>query len=477
MNYLPIALFWTLALWGAASRGPVLIYLFFATMPFGAFAAMPTQLTGGLTFTATPLVMLLIVLRTFLNRQGPATLLTMALMPQRLMLLFLFWLVAGITTAFMPRLFEGAAMVVPVRGVLSEAAPLRPTMQNLSQFAYLTISVFSVFAFARLLQSPIMRQHALKAMCLGGAATAVTGLLDYASQFLPLDSLFAPFRTASYALATEVEVLGAKRVVGLMPEASAFGGLCLGFAGALYFYRRAIFDGTIRDICVPAVIVLLTICAWLSTSSGTYVGLFVLALVAALEWLLRANVSLRVHSIYRRGLGGELAVVAGAVTGAALLLIVWPQVLDPLYSLIDRMVLQKSSSDSYAERGMWRSVALSSLLDTYGFGVGLGGTRASSSLVAIFSSSGIVGGTLYCAFMLQNLLRPTAGAPVETQLIVSAFRFSFIPTFVVTLMVGDADFGGMIAFGYGITTALTIANARRAERHVGRAAPLAWQTH
>ena len=466
MNFLPITLFWGLAIWGIASRRPVLMYLFFATMPFGAFAVIPTTLTGGLTFTATPLITLIIIVRVFLDRQGPARVLGLALAPQRLMLLFLFWLVAAVTTAFMPRLFENAVMVVPIRGVLSETAPLRPTAQNLSQFAYLTISVFGVFAFAQILQSATARQHALKAMCLGGAITAATGFLDHASQFLPLAPVLAPFRTASYALATDVEVLGAKRVVDLMPEASAFGGLCLAFMGALYFYRRAIFDEMVRNVWAPVVLGLLAACAWLSTSSGTYVGLFLLAVVAALEWFLRANANGRTYSIYRQGLGSELSVVVTLVVGMAVLLIIWPQVLDPVYSLIDRMVVQKSASDSYAERGMWRSVALASLFETYGFGVGLGGTRASSSMVAIFSGAGIIGGTLYYAFVLQNVLRPTAGAPIETQLIVFAFRFSFIPTFVVTLMVGDADFGGMTAFGFGITTALAIANGRRAEKYL-----------
>lgn len=466
-------LFWGLALWGILSRRPVLIYLFFATMPFGAFAAIPTQLTGGLTFTASPLVTLLIVLRTFLNRQGFAAFPAMAVLPQRLMLLFLFWLTAAITTLFMPRLFENAVMVVPIRGVLSETAPLRPTAQNLSQFAYLTISVLSVFAFAWILQAPAVRQHALKGMCLGGAITAATGFLDHAGQFLPLEPVLAPFRTASYALATDVEVLGAKRVVGLMPEASAFGGLCLAFLGALYFYRRAIVDDAVRNLWAPAVLALLAVCAWLSTSSGTYLGMFLLAVVAALEWFLRANIDARTRSIYRKGLGGELSVVVTLVAGTALLLIVWPQMLDPAYSLIDRMVLQKSSSGSYAERGMWRSVALASLSETYGFGVGLGGTRASSSLVAIFSSTGIIGGALYYAFVLQSLLRPAAGTPVETQLIASAFRFSFIPTFIVTLMVGDADFGGMTAFGFGIVAALAIIDANDT-RHVNRAMPT-WQ--
>lgn len=460
MNAVPIALFWALAVWGMLARKPVLIYLFFATIPVGAFAVIPTTMTGGLTFTPSPIVALLIITRTFLHRDGTSHWLALALLPQNLMLLFLFWITAAITTLYMPRIFENVVMVVPIRGILSQSIPLRPTTQNLSQFTYLTISVFSVFAFAHLLQSPKMRQHALQALCLGGAIAALTGLLDYASQFVPLAPLLAPFRTASYALMTDVEVLGSKRVVGLMPEASAYGACCLGFLSTIYFYRRAIINDLTRRVAAALLLALLALCAWLSTSSGTYVGLGILAIVAALEWLLRANLDASGGSIYRCGLGGELFVVLSFVIGIALLTIIHPQIVDPIYTLIDRMVLQKESSVSFVERGMWRSVAFSSLFGSHGFGVGLGATRASSSLMAIFSSTGIIGGLMFYSFVLQTLLRRAIGGSVEAQLLLSAFRFSFIPTFVVTLMVGDADFGGLQAFGFGITTAVVIAAHR-----------------
>lgn len=460
MNAIPIALFWALALWGLSSRKPVLLYLFFATMPVGAFAVIPTALTGGLTFTATPVVSLLLIGRTFLDRGGPAAFLTLAILPERLMLLTLFWLVALISTLFLPRLFAGAVMVVPMRGIVSAPSPLQPNMQNISQFAYLSISVFSVFAFARLLQPAAMRQHALRAMCLGGFVTVATGLLDYASQFLPITPLLEPFRTASYALLTEIEVLGGKRVVGLMPEASAFGAQCLAFLSALYFYRRAMESSRLRDLLAPAAMGLLALCAWLSTSSGTLVGVGVFVLVTALEWLARINAGERKGAIYRQGLGGEMSVTVLAVAAVALAIILQPQVLDPVYAMVQRMVLEKQSSSSFTERGMWRSTALASLTDSHGFGIGLGSTRSSSSVVGVLSSTGLIGGALFYAFVLQCLLRQVRGAPAEARFILSAFRFSYIPPFVVSLMVGDADFGGMAAFGFGIVSAVVIAERR-----------------
>lgn len=456
MNAIPLVLFWGLAIWAMMSPRPVLLYLFFATIPIGATAVVPTFLTGGLTFTATPIVSLLIIVRTFATRSGPAFFLTSALLPSRLLLLFLFWVVAVVSTIFMPRLFAGEVMVVPIRGLLDETAPLQPTMQNVSQLAYMTISIFTVFAFARTMQSETNRQHALKALCFGGAVVAFTGLVDYASQFIPLDPVLAPFRTATYALVTDVEVLGGKRVVGLMPEASAFGGVCLAFLSALYFFRRALIDDRVRNIYAPIVIAFLALCCWLSTSTGTYIGVAVLVVLAGAEWLLRAHSLGEAGRLYRRGLFGELSVVVTVMIVVALIIILRPTILDPFFQMIDRMVLQKGSSESFEQRGMWRMVALSSVVETYGLGVGMGGTRSSSSFAAIVSGTGILGAVLYHAFVLQSLLRSSAGLTPNDQFILSAFRFSFVPTFLVRLVVGDADFGAITAFGFGIVTAVVI---------------------
>lgn len=455
MTAIPIVLFWTLALHGLFSRKPMLVYLFFATMPVGAFAVIPTALTGGLTFTPTPVIALLLIARTFSDRDGPAAFLALALLPHRLMLLTLFWAAAAVTTLFMPRLFAGKVMVVPIRGIVSAAAPLQPSAQNVSQFAYLSIAILSVFAFARILRSADIRQHALKAMCLGGGIAVLTGLLDFASQFLPITPALEPFRTASYALLTDIEVLGGKRVVGLMPEASSYGGQCLAFLSALYFYRRAIADSRVREIYVPVVLCLLVVCAWLSTSTGAYVGVAVFFLVAALEWFLRINADERSGAVHRRTLGAETTAAVSLFILIGILAIVQPYIFDPVQSMVQRMILEKQESTSFTERGMWRTVATAALSATHGLGVGLGGTRSSSSVIAIFACTGIIGGLLFYGFVLQCLLRQVADRKPEQRILLSAFRFSFLPTFAISLMVGDAIFGGLTAFGLGLATALS----------------------
>lgn len=461
MNAAPIVLFWILAIWAMASRPPFALYLFFAVMPFGACAAIPTNVTGGLTLVAAPIVALIIVAKAFLDREGPASFLTLALLPNRLLCLFAFWIVVTVTTLFMPRLFAGDILVVPVRGILSTPAPLHPSTQNLSQWVYMSISVFTVFALARLLQAFAMRQHALQAICLGAGILIATGLVDFASQYVPLGPVLAPFRTASYALATEVEVLGSKRVVGLMPEASAFGNYCLGFLCALHFYRRAIANQSLRERICPILLGLLLILCWQSKSSATYVGLALFFAMAGLEWLLRANIERNGAPIYKQGLLGELSVVMIVLIAIMLTLLFNPGLLDPILAMIDRMVLQKTSSLSYEERGMWRVIALSSVSESYGFGIGLGSTRSSSSLVAILSASGILGALLFYAFAAQSFFRSPRYATVESRIVMSAFRFSYVPMIAVSLMIADANFEPLTGFGFGIAAALSIALSRQ----------------
>lgn len=466
MIYLPIAIFWLLGMWAVFSRWPVLLFMFFGSVAFGSLAVIPPALTGGLTLTATPMLSLLVIARAFLSPKGPDFFLQAALSMRKLGLLFLFLIVAILSTIFLPRLFEGAVMVVPFRGELGETSPLEPTPQNLSQVLYVTISVLTVFAFARILRSPADRQMALNALVFGAILVVLTGFVDYLSQFLPLSALLDVFRTASYAMATDVEVLGGKRVVGLMPEASAYGGTALGFLSMLVFFRRMIASRRVREIHAPVLIGLLVLLCYLSKSSGTLLGVGLLGAVMVADGVLRAFAKGRSGGLHRRDLVGEISVVLALLGLVGLFAILIPHLLDPVYELIDRMLFEKTQSYSYYERGMWRRVALESVLATGGLGVGLGGTRSSSHLAAIFSGAGVVGGLLYVAFLLQTLMRRSAHMDLEGQLVLSAFRFSFLAPFCVSLLVGGPDFGPTMAFGFGIVTATVISKAPRRERRL-----------
>ena len=466
MEAIPIAVFWSIAVWTLFRKKQALVYLFFAAMPFGSFAAVPTELTGGLTLTPTPIVAILLIARQLGSVRGLTQALDAALKASGLLLLFLFWLVAGIVTMFMPRFFAGAVEIVPVRaGALADTTMLVPTTQNVSQFVYISISVLTVFSFAGLLRAQPMRRHALAALCLGATMTVITGGLDLASQYLPIQPMLELFRTATYHLLTDVEILSSKRVVGLMPEASAFGGLALAFVASLYFFRRAMPPGGLRDRVVPVLMGLLLLLIWLSTSSAAYLGLGLFGAAAAAEWCWRAVAAGR-NPLLQRGLVSEFWLGAAATCALVLIVIAVPRILAPMHEMFDVMVLQKSTTTSFEERGMWTHVSWHALLATHGLGVGLGGTRASNFAVALTSNAGLLGAAFYFLFVLQTLLiRRAPQGDAEGHALLSAVRWSYLPPFFTSLMIGTTpDFGLFNAFLYGIAMAIAHKGPQRASR-------------
>lgn len=456
MEALPIVVFWGLAIWAFFQKKQALIYLFFASMSFGSFAVIPTELTKGLTFTATPIVALLLITKQIAATKGVTNVLNNAFDPRGLLLLFLFWVLAAVTTAFMPRFFENVIQVVPVRlGDSTDTTPLVPTVQNLSQFVYISISVMTVFVFADLLRSPSMQKHAVAALCLGAGVAVFTGLIDFASQYLPLKPALEVFRTASYALLTDVEVLNAKRVVGLMPEASSFGTLTLSFLASVYFFRHAAPPGPMRSYVMPSLVILLMLLVWMSTSSAAFLGLALFGLLIVCDWVWRATFR-RTNPYLRLGLMNDFWIAISILTIALMTLVVIPQLLSPLIELVDETVFKKSGTSSFEERSMWTRVSWQALMGTYGLGVGLGATRASNFLVALISNVGVLGGICYLLFLSTILIvkRVPAANPQRAAWLL-AIRWTYLPPFFISLTIGTtADFGMFNAFLFGFAVAI-----------------------
>ena len=463
MELLPIGLFWCLTFWSLFQRQHILIYLFFGTMPFVSFAAIPPALTGGLTLTPTPIIALVIVAKQMTSISGIKIAIVTALRASELLYLFLFWLIAGIFTIFMPRFFANQVEVLPVRstGLLSTAM-LQPTTQNLSTFIYVSVSVLSVFAFSRLLRPLEMRIHILNALCLGAAITVVTGILDFVSQQLNLQSFLEIFRTASYALLVDDEVMDSKRVVGLMPEASSFGGLALNFLAALYFFKRSMPKGILRDRTVPLLIILLVLFIWLSTSSSAYLGLAMFGFIAIIEWLWRLIKSQKDPSL-NHALWKEFFFFAFAIFLLMVIFLAAPYFFDPFLKMVDLMIFQKSSSTSFEDRNITTQVSWNALLATYGLGVGLGGTRASNFLVSMISNTGVLATSFYLLFVILFLFfLKSKENDMQGKALISACRWSYFPPFFAIITVGTTpDFGLFNAFFYG----LAIAIAHKSSRH------------
>ncbi|WP_242224484.1 hypothetical protein [Shinella zoogloeoides] len=451
MDLIPVIVFWGLLLVGMFSRGPFIFYLLFGSMAFGAFAVIPPEFTQGLSFTPPPIIALAIILIYGGGTKGLSRMLDIALRPSQCLLLFLFWIVAIWVTLFMPRIFAGAVTIIPMKLEGSTSGdPLYPTMQNISQLMYLTISIVTVFACALAFRTASTRQHLLAALCVGGAVIVLTGILDLVGLGPYLDM----FRTAQYGYLTDVEIADVKRIVGLMSEASAYGSTAVAFLSAIYFFRRAIVSPWLRLYGAPCLIVLLSLFSLLSTSSAAYAGLGVFACVAAAEWFWRLLMTDQ-GSQAREGLVAEFWVVVLGLAAIYVLMLTYPAIFDPFLKLIDTIIFKKTASDSFEERSMWTAVSLQALWDTWGLGVGVGATRASNGFVAVFSNSGIAGGLFYYGFMLQTFLRRARpGAAVDAAML-NAVRFYMPPVFITGVLAGtSADFGIMNACIYAMAASI-----------------------
>lgn len=460
VDALVIAAFWIIALAAMAGGLRPILYLFFCAAPFGSLAVVPTALTGGLTFTPLPIVALLLIVRACLLPGVGAFLVHNLLRPRPLALIGLFWLVAVAATVFMPRLFAGIVLVVPVRVIEGSLAPLAPSIQNISQLFYLTISVATVVAAFVVMRREPLRQTVLHAIMAGAILTIVTGVLDLYAAQLGIEGLLESFRTATYNLLVDAETLGARRVVGLMPEASAFGSICVRYLALLVFLRHAFEpQDRSRRLIGPAIVVL-SVFIYLSTSSAAYVGMAVVVAMAIAEWLIRSIAA--TGRFQRRQVGIDLALASICVLTAACVLVLSPRIGTMLWTSLDEIVFSKGETSSFAERGLWTATALQAAFDTFGLGVGVGGTRASNSLVALLSNVGILGAALYIAFVFVCYLQKARPRDEQGRWILAGCRWALLPGLVVGMLIGtSADFGAAVGFMYGMMLAIGASAPRR----------------
>jgi hypothetical protein len=140
----------------------------------------------------------------------------------------------------------------------------------------------------------------------------------------------------------------------------------------------------------------------LSTSSTAYAGFAIVAAVAA--------TSMAISALRGRLSGPDLLILAFvwlALIVVLSLYLIDERLFDPFVRLFEAMVLNKSTSGSAEERLHWNLIGLQAFADTFGLGVGLGSSRASSWAVAVIAQLGIIG-TLLMAVLVAVLLHDMA---------------------------------------------------------------------
>jgi hypothetical protein len=165
------------------------------------------------------------------------------------------------------------------------------------------------------------------------------------------------------------------------------------------------------------------------------------------------------------GQGGALGeLLAGLFVMVVLLflLIVRANLFDPLLSLINEQIFNKSLSSSFQERSFWNTTAWNTIDSTWGLGVGFGSTRASNWFAAIASNTGVVGATCMAIFLIQTFLRRPIWRTAWSAELLIALKMSMLPVFIMAGVVSAGpDFGPWAAVVLGAITGIAAIRPKR----------------
>jgi transposase len=449
-----------LFLLGYFLRAPIMVALF-GSLAFGSLAIATLPAVGGaVVLLYVPLAGLFIA-SVMLQRSfwsDLARVFTLHWTPAVIAILLAY---AVVSAVIFPRLFAGQTTVfVPLQDGAVVETELTPVSGNLNQVGYFCVGILSFFAVSVLL----LRQHNFRsiktAFLTFATLNAILGLVDLFGKAAGAGDLLSPLRTASYAMLVDVQVEGFWRIVGGYPEASTFAAASLIALAFTFSYWRA--TGSRPILVLWSVQLLLLI---MSTSTTAYAGLAVLLLIFGVSWLWRFLTS----GLSRRDMALLVAVGLGSATVLGIFLFGDGR-LDPAAGLIETTLLQKSTSASGSERFYWNHKSWMAFLDTYGLGVGLGSSRASSSFIAILSQLGVAGALLFGLVFIEIARRPVRRPPelADAELIVlcEALRSAGVAIIVGgAISSGGADPG--ILF-YIILAGLLVGRARLSESAVQR---------
>jgi hypothetical protein len=445
MDY-PALIFWALIAWTIVASTRAVLILLISSMPFAGLALLPPEVAGGVSILPQSMFAVVLVLKVLAQQvrtRSPKVFTVLQLRNMGFLVLFLTFAIA--TTVIMPRLFQGQVVIMPMKASLA-ADLLGPSQQNFTQSAYLTLSVISALAVALVADEPGFLETLLAGVLAGGIVCVATGLVDMAAAATGMEGLLKPFRNAGYSFITEAEIAGVRRVIGLTPEASSYGTLCVPFGATLALLRN-LYAGPGVRIIATITAGSLFVMAVLSTSSTAYLELAVFALVYAANWIRRLATP---SSLGKSGLFGEL--ITGLLFATALLTIFVARsdLFDPLGNLITEVILNKPLSSSYYERTHLNVVAWDALGTSWGLGVGLGSTRTSNQIAAIVSSTGIIGAALFGLFLTRLFTRRPDSQSVLYAEILPALKLSLVPVLAgASVVSAGADFGLWVGVGFG----------------------------
>lgn len=420
--------------------GSATIIGLFASLPFGSTAIASLPALGD----SSPLIyttFALLVLATTISRprfiEALYTLFRDQWVPWLVLALLLY--VIG-SAVILPRLFAGQTVaLVPVQGEVVEKL-LAPVSGNISQGGYFVLKALLFYAFATSLDDHRSFDLVRRGFMVYATVHVSLGMADFFGKVSGLGDVLAPIRSANYAMHTFSEVGGFWRIVGGYSEASAFAATSVCCLAFVFTYWRSSGSGYALSL-VFALLALLV----LSTSTTGYLSIAILA-IPLFGSLLRSCLEDHLHR-------SDLAIfgMAFAIMTMLLTLYLWNErLLDPLISMVNSTVFEKSASESWVERGYWNEKSLQAFADTAGLGVGIGSSRSSSLIVSVLSQLGVIGAIMisllivYLFYGIRGIDTSRENAEILT--VARSTRAAAFGSLLTTTLSGGGADPGLIFF-------------------------------
>ena len=358
----------------------------------GGSAAIVLPSLGGSSIPPSHFALLFVYFRILAPRGGFLGEIAPALQANRWLVLFTFYGVASAIIA--PRLFAGQMHVFPMRPVainsLFQTILLKPTSQNVTASVYLAGAMLIAVASWIACRAPRGARTLVSSTLWITWLHVATGLAALATRGTPADAVFEIFRNGAY-LQLDDDVAGFVRIRGVFPEASSYAafGFCLFVANVELWYRSVRSRATgLAALAVAAVL-------FFSTSSTAYVslGAYVLFFVLRAFLLPRAADPRKIRT--------ALATAAGSALLFALVMASMPSMGERTLDMLAQMTVEKSHTDSAAQRLFWAAQGWNVFVQSYGLGVGAGSFRSSSLFLAILGSMGVVGFFSFLLYLFE----------------------------------------------------------------------------
>lgn len=302
-----------------------------------------------------------------------------------LLLLFLAW--SASVTLLAPQLFDGQRVTTPTGGDNAHLTAGIITSSNIAQTTYLVLGICVVIFLAR------TRVAGPELIGLAVGLAILLSFWRYLSQQVGVPFPEGVFDNSPNFAYIETAAGGFKRFRGILPEPSSLAASCL--VAVSYMAARARYVKGARRWGALTVAIIAGYMGTISTSTSFIVAAVVLVLTAGLTFL--------VSFLWRRTL---ISAVVSIVTCALVIVALW--VLPIVADFVETTVNAKVGSSSFSERSDANSVSYDIFLDTFGFGVGLGGSRASSFFPGLLSTTGFVGTLLFAAAVTALIRRSSS---------------------------------------------------------------------